>query len=422
MENPGTQKSRDFPLRRRILMQSNYRGQAQALRAFYIFTGLWSANFTQGLWILYLLHCHWSLLQVGIAEAAFHAVSFLSEVPTGMLADRYGRRLSLDLGLLVGTLSPLATFWLAPRSVLGGTLSIGFSALSWTFIGGADRALLYNLVENRQDQYQKAYGRIAALSLSTYALAVTVGGWMVGHIGWSGPFIGSALSSLLAFAATFGISTAMPPRTPERRPKLGETLSRTLGILKGNRRLLILVGFGALVGSLVTTNHLYAQATLMAKGASVFDVALVIAGGDLMSALGSLLGGRRFKVSLERWISVGTSLLGVLVGMIGVAPLGLSIVGYVAACGVDGAIDPAYEVMLNQEAPEDQRATILSMPSAGFSLGMVLMFPMFGWALANRDMAVAYAAMGASLMGLAILIKNIRHRDSPVNTTSAVEL
>ncbi len=389
-------------------MRSSNGVSHRSLQAFYGFTALWSSNFTQGLWILYLVDCHWSLFQVGLAEAGFHAVSFLSEVPTGIFADRWGRRLSLHVGLGIGVVTPLAIFWLAPQSVFWGSLSVAFGSLSWTFIGGADRALLYNLVGNHPEQYRKVYSRVLAVSLTTTALAVVIGGWLAGHYGWGWPFMGSAATCLLAIGATFGISARPVPLAPGVRRSILATVGEAGSVLRTHRTLLIVVGFGAMVGTLVTTNHLYAQATLMQKGASVFGVGVIIALGHVVSAVGSLMGGRSGRVSVVRWLTVGTGLLGLLVGLIGVMPLGPAVASYIVSCGVDGSIDPAYEALLNRETPESHRAAILSMPGAGFSLGMILVFPLCGWALTNQAMALAYGLIGVALVGLGLFVRKIR--------------
>ena len=40
-------------------------------------------------WILFLSQNGMSLLHIGILESIFHATSFISEIPTGILADRF---------------------------------------------------------------------------------------------------------------------------------------------------------------------------------------------------------------------------------------------------------------------------------------------------------------------------------------------
>jgi len=126
--------------------------QSRTLQAFYAFVAFRWLRLTGALWVLYLLHVGWSLWQVGIAEAAFHAVSFAAGVPTGIFADRAGRRRSLLLGLLAL-----------------GTLAIGFGALGSSFIGGADQALLHDLsrgLPEGSQAFARLYGRMDAISLT----------------------------------------------------------------------------------------------------------------------------------------------------------------------------------------------------------------------------------------------------------------
>ncbi|SMC03478.1 Major Facilitator Superfamily protein [Sulfobacillus thermosulfidooxidans DSM 9293] len=191
-----------------------------ALIAFYFFTGLWSFDATNGLWILYLVHCHWSLFQIGMAEAGFHLVSLLSDVPTGAFADRFGRRQSLVLGLLIWTTAPVMTFVFAPLSVVFGVFSISLGALSWTFIGGADQALLYGLTQSQPLSYARIYGRLTALSLSATAIAITAGGFLVSHGGWIYPYLLTPATNLIAVIPILSI--------PEPEPKEPKSETRVL--------------------------------------------------------------------------------------------------------------------------------------------------------------------------------------------------
>lgn len=80
-------------------------------RLYYAFIVLSNARLTTGLWILYLLHRGFSLLEIGLVESVFHLTVLAAEVPTGYLADRLGRRRSLALGLLSGMAGTLLILW-----------------------------------------------------------------------------------------------------------------------------------------------------------------------------------------------------------------------------------------------------------------------------------------------------------------------
>ncbi len=46
-----------------------------------------------------------SLMQLGLLESIFHVTSFLMEIPTGVVADLFGRRMSRLIGRLLSVIS-----------------------------------------------------------------------------------------------------------------------------------------------------------------------------------------------------------------------------------------------------------------------------------------------------------------------------
>ncbi len=57
----------------------------------YITSILGSLSVT-GAWVAILSSRGFSLVQIGIAETVFHITSLIFEIPSGILADRYGRK------------------------------------------------------------------------------------------------------------------------------------------------------------------------------------------------------------------------------------------------------------------------------------------------------------------------------------------
>lgn len=376
---------------------------SRTTRAFYAFTVFWSFNATGGLWILYLLHCHWSLFEIGLAEAGFHIVSFLSELPTGLFADRLGRRKSLAIGLIINAAATLVIWWSAPLSIFAGILSVALSALAWTFVGGADRALLYAVLteEARPSAYGRIYSAALALNLATRAAAIGLGGFVASHDGWLWPYLITALASLMGLAplsrlpeAQGGSDSGGPSMLSQIRMALSEARR-----IPGLARLAV---FGAVLATLVTTNNLYAQSTLLRKGASLAMTALLVGAANVVTATGSLAGGRlASKGQRNRYLMAGTTLLGVAIAGVGMLPLSSGAFAYLGAAGLDGALDPMYETALNDAVPERYRSTMLSLPGAGFSFGMIVLFPLAGWAMQNHHTGLTYGVMGGGLMVLA---------------------
>ena len=64
----------------------------------YLFTLLQNIDLTRGIWMIYLASKGMSLTQLGVLETIFHLTSFTMEVPTGAVADLFGRKISRIIG------------------------------------------------------------------------------------------------------------------------------------------------------------------------------------------------------------------------------------------------------------------------------------------------------------------------------------
>ncbi len=390
------------------------------LRSFYAFVALRWLRLTGALWILYLLHVGWSLWQVGIAEAAFHLVSFAAGVPTGVYADRIGRRRSLVIGLLIGVLAPPLEYLLAPRGVLPGSLTLGFSALGWCFIGGADQALLYDLsrrLPEGSQAFARLYGRMDAISLLSGAVAAPLGGWLALSLGWRYAYFGQSLLTALAILPVLllprtehagpGVTAATDAATS--RPSLAEAWQ----VVRSSPGLLGLVLFGALLGIVATSNHLYGQSSLTQRGETVLVATAVIGVSSLLAAAASALAHRlddRHHRRLVRW---GTLALGVLIAAVGTTKGALAPLSFAGSNACEGGVNVLYAAELNRAVPDALRATIASAPEALFSLGMIALFPLEGWAMGRFGLSPVYLALGLGLALTTPLIAQKRLRRGP---------
>lgn len=164
------------------------------------------------IWIIYLINGRGlTLTEVGVFESFFWLTVIIAEVPTGAIADRFGRRVSLALG---GALFAVSTviFGLAENFVilLGSYLVLG---IGMTLYSGASEALLYDTLRvlGRTGEYERYSGRAYGLFWAAMVVATAVGGPMAYLLGYSATIILSAGFFLLAIVA------ALMLREPPRR-------------------------------------------------------------------------------------------------------------------------------------------------------------------------------------------------------------
>jgi len=165
----------------------------------YIFTFINRFDLTHGIWMIYLASKGLSLTEVGLVEAIFHITSFLMEIPTGAVADIWGRKVSRICGRICYLISAVIliysnSFW---------AFAIGFivSAISYNLESGAGEALLYDSLKviGEENKYMKISGVNEIIMQTANTCGLLLGGFLsdYGYIYAYGVTIVFALISII---------------------------------------------------------------------------------------------------------------------------------------------------------------------------------------------------------------------------------
>src|SRR6266545_989982 len=113
-----------------------------SIARFYLFVGLTGFFLWLPVWVVYFQQRGMTLTQLGVLDAIGWVLMAAAEVPTGGLADRYGRKWSLAGGAVLLGFSMLAitTELFSPVFLVGWMLW----GIAHTFFSGADAAFLYD--------------------------------------------------------------------------------------------------------------------------------------------------------------------------------------------------------------------------------------------------------------------------------------
>ncbi|MEX2372867.1 MAG: MFS transporter, partial [Dehalococcoidia bacterium] len=173
----------------------------------------------EGIWVIYLLEERGLTLgQVLLFEAVFSATVIATELPTGMIADRFGRRISLLLGSVAAVIGFLA--FGAGTSMVILLAAYAFLGLAETGFSGADTAMLYDsLKATGQDRkFTRWHGRLNAVIALAIAGFTVVGSVMTLWLPLWVPLVLSAAVTLPAVFLALGFTE--PPRSDERHTYL----------------------------------------------------------------------------------------------------------------------------------------------------------------------------------------------------------
>lgn len=143
------------------------------LKEFYIYLPLMT---------FFLLAHGISLQAVIFATTIYSLASFFSEVPTGLLADRFGQKWSLVLGYMLGAIG-LFLVLLFPTTI-GLYIGTAIQGLAASFVSGSEEALLYESVKHeKQDNFQKIYGRFLSNGQISFIIATVIAGFAYERFG-----------------------------------------------------------------------------------------------------------------------------------------------------------------------------------------------------------------------------------------------
>jgi MFS family permease len=319
-----------------------------------------------------------------VANAAFTAAMALFEVPTGVVADTRGRRVSFLLSegvLVVGTLAYVAVAWIGGGVVLfslaGVILGLGF-----TFYSGAVEAWLVDAL--RASGYEGQLDRVFARSQSVFWAATligTVGGGALGQIDLAIPYL--ARSALLAgaFVVGFGMmhDIGFTPRTLRFRGIVAEMrkvarAGMTFGWRSPSVRLLVLVSFVE-AGFFFWAWYAWQPYFLDLLGRDLVWVAGVIAAlFSFAGILGNSLVGRLAKPGRRRTTLLVAGSAVLTASMVGVGLLRFFWVAvplFLLGAVVFGLLMPVRQTYLHAIIPTSERATLVSFDSLVGSLGSV---------------------------------------------------
>jgi MFS family permease len=391
-----------------------------------------AASFIWGINTLFLLDAGLTNLEAFTANAFFTAGMVLFEVPTGVVADGWGRRASFLLGTVTLAVSTYlyyllwqlsAPFW--AWAVVSVLLGLGF-----TFFSGAVEAWLVDALHFSayEGNLETVLGRGQMVSGIAMLVGSAAGGVIAQATNLGVPFLLRVGVLLAMFAVAFLLMHDVG-FTPERSP---HPLQATRAVLTASidgglknppvRYIMLAAPFSAGVGIYV----FYALQPFLLelfgdpRAYSIAGLAAaIVAGAEVVG--GWLAPTVRRLVRKRTTVLVATSALGGLLLM----ALGFTRLFWVALllltlwALVTAAATPVRQAYLNDMISSRQRATVLSFDSLMGSSGGIVVQPLMGRAADVYGYSLSLALSGViGLFAVPFLLAS-RRRRSPADTATA---
>jgi MFS family permease len=391
-----------------------------------------ASSFIWGINTLFLLDAGLSITRAFAANAFFTVGQVIFEVPTGVVADTWGRRASYLLGsaTLLGSTLLYLLLWRIRGPFWAWALCSMLLGLGFTFFSGATEAWLVDglAATGYRGRLDSAFAR-GQIATGAGMLTGTIAGGAIAQATNLGvPYVLRAAVLGLTFAVAFVWMRDVgftPRHTTSVIGEIRGILRASLdhGLRSPSVRWMMLAGVPA---SGVTIYGFYAMQPYLLElyGRNDYTIAgLAAALAAASQILGGLLVPWVRKVSGRR---TSVLLLGSTASASALLAMGMSrsfwvVLAALAAWAlIFAAAMPIRQAFLNERIPSAQRATVLSSDNLLGSLGAAVAQPALGRLADAWGYPASYvAAAGVELLAWPFLLL-ARHRESSDPTLDAV--
>jgi len=345
---------------------------------FYLF-----ASFRELMFIIPVIVLFWqanglSLTQIMILQALFAISIVILEVPTGVVADKVGRKQSLIVGAFFTLLGAIAYF-------LGTNFWQFFGAeFTWalgsSFISGANSAFVYESLRQRRKQkhFKKIWGNAKSLGYLAAAISGIIGGLVAVYslrLNWL----------LVAIGMFFMLMVSLTFKEPHHYKKVKKTsywqhTKESFHEAFTNKNILFLLLFHALGATIARISLWFYQPYMNESGLPIAYFGIVWASFSIFAITGAKSANKLDEILGENkslWLVVLLSVLSLVFMSYWFVIFGFIFIFMQQF--VRGFSPVIINDYTHKHLSPDKRATLLSIQSMAGSLMFAILGPLYGW-------------------------------------------
>jgi len=395
----------------------------RVLAGYFTLAGLYtlSAALIWGVNTLFLLDAGLSFFEVFVANAAFSAGMVVFEVPTGVVADTLGRRVSFLLSvsvLAITTLLYVALAQMGAGVVAFSLVSVGMG-LGFTFYSGAMEAWLVDAlaVTGYRGVLDHVFARGQQIT-GAAMLVGTIGGGLLGQVDLALPYVVRAVLLAAVFVVAFVVmhDLGFTPRRVAAADLPGEIARNAKAGVEfgwGQRPLRLLMLASCVQVGFFTWGFYASQPYLLdlLDSDAIWIAGLVAAGVAL-----SMIAGNQVVNVASRYCGRRTTLLlgaaalqtcaAVVLGV--ASSFWIALPAFLLVTASIGVTSPVRSAYLHQIVPTEQRATVVSFDSMVSNVGGIGGQVGLGALGEARSIGAAFVAGGVATAAALPLLARLR--------------
>ncbi|OGG91955.1 hypothetical protein A3H03_02260 [Candidatus Kuenenbacteria bacterium RIFCSPLOWO2_12_FULL_42_13] len=361
------------------------KGELKLLSPFYAHSLIFNlTKVIMPFYVLYFLGIGLSFLQISLISGIRSAVAIIFEIPTGVIADKYGRKNSVIFGYLFTAVS-LALIPLSNNFYIIAAI-FAIDAFFETFINGADRAWAVDLIKSTDESLLDRYFLKTRLFRNIgMIIAPIIAGFIIGQhsmkILWWVFAAGIIVSNLILVWAKEIRQKTLEIAAPQKQIRAIMTKSLESVKYAFSHKIIFLLLLGIFIfyfvdeiTSLVWTPHLQNNGLDLPSIGLLFSIISII--GIAIPIITQAILKRKNKISLILASAICYAVLLFAAGSINsIAALAVIFIFFNS---LDEIFLPLEESLINEFIQNQQRATVLSIKSMVESLAAIIGAPLAG--------------------------------------------
>lgn len=383
------------------------------INKFYLTSFFKNQKYFTPILVLFLQANFLTLQEIFLVFTIGSIFSFLIEIPTGVIADLYGKRKTIIVGKLV---------------LVGAYLLFGFSNSFWFFVSaqiiyelgnalrsGTETGFVYDYIEQNKKKkipsYTEVKGKQKFYARIGEAIATTIGGFLAVWFGFNWVFFIATIPAFLNFLVASSFEKIK--ESEDKKINFSKTIKHTKDSLKNlvNNKFLVkltlnIAIFTGVVAAITTFTQPY-----MTQAKIPLELFGIIYGVGL--GLGALA--VRYSYLVEKKIGMIPTIN--IVTIISVIPAIILGLGWMSIFGVslffliiiaENIRSPIANNLFNQKISSKQRATLVSTLQLMNSLGKSIILPIAGYLTDAFSIQTAILVLGGLILlnGLFLIVKN----------------
>lgn len=359
-------------------------------------------TFSSVTWFIYLGRNGLSLFAITVLQSILNLGMLLFEVPTGIYADKNGRKSSLVLGFLLIFLQLIAIVIL-PSNFILMILVFLLAGIGYALLSGTLESILYESLED-QSCATKTFGIFNGIGYFSLIIGMITGGF-IDQISGKGVFLATSAVVLISLLISTLLKESDKTSGSYEVETIGQHLMNFLTVLKEQILNFPLFFSFSMIVALVSLYYLFAQETFNEINIPTYIIGVIFGVSHLIEGSASFTSHKIEKIlGITKTFKISLLLLSFFFTFLIFESQIFTVIAFLGVNMVFGILDPMMTSIINNIFVSKHRTALNSTYNFISSVLMFIFSPLIGLFTQYMGHSLSIIIASMSLISIFLII------------------